>query len=120
MAAHRDDGERHEGRNPRLRFLYLPGRKGHPQRLLLEDRGTKRRRDMSTERTLRDRRRCERRVEKEGGATAAAPLDVHRENSDVSRKGRILTTTLRDFLSYYSSLAANGPADGGPLQASTH
>src|SRR3546814_194287 len=103
MAAHRDDGERHEGRSPRLRFLYLPGRKGHPQRLLLEDRGTKRRRDMSTERAMRDRRRCERRVEKEGGATAAAPLEVHRENSDVSRTGRILTTTLRELLSCYSS-----------------
>src|SRR3546814_8973010 len=76
----RDDGERYEGRGPRLRFLYLPRRKDHPQRLLLEDRGAKRRRDMSTERTLRDRWRCERREEKEGGATAAAPLEVHREN----------------------------------------
>src|SRR3546814_14837360 len=34
-------------------------------------------------------------AQKEGGATAAAPLEVHRENSDVSRTGRILTTTDR-------------------------
>src|SRR3546814_7478624 len=42
-------------------------------------------------------------AQKEGGATAAAPLEVHRENSDVSRTGRILTTTLRELLSCYSS-----------------